>query len=354
MCSPMRAEPSTSEKMRCLPWAIGHNATNTIFCQLTLFGPVFLLFLSDLGLPKTRIGLLLSLLPFWGLVAVFIAPAVARVGTKRTFVTFWTLRKLVVALFLLTPWVVQRFGLDGAFFYIVLLVAMFALFRAIAETAALPWDQEIIPSPVRGQYYALSNIIAMLCGSLALAGASYLLDHVAGIRRFAYVMGGGVLFGLISCGLALRLPGGAPRRKAGTAHIRQMRVALLDRNFRLYLAGMGLLTLSGALLFFMPLFFKEQVGLGEGQIARLGIASFAGVLLSSYLWGWTADRFGGKPVMLSSLSFSGLLLVGWVLMPRQSAWSNTVAMALSFIGGTIGAATAAGGNRLLYVGVVPP
>ena len=68
-------ELTDEQKIRRLPWFYGHNVCNSIFCQLTFFGPVFVLFLSELGLPKVQIGFLLSLLPFCGLLALFIAPA---------------------------------------------------------------------------------------------------------------------------------------------------------------------------------------------------------------------------------------------------------------------------------------
>ena len=38
------------EKIRRLPWAFGHIATNTVFGSLTVFGTVFILFLTELGL----------------------------------------------------------------------------------------------------------------------------------------------------------------------------------------------------------------------------------------------------------------------------------------------------------------
>lgn len=82
------APQTDSEKIRRLPWLVAHNTTNNIFCMLTIFGSVFLLFLSQLGFPKTKIGFLLSMLPFCGPVALFIAPLAARAGLKRTFITF--------------------------------------------------------------------------------------------------------------------------------------------------------------------------------------------------------------------------------------------------------------------------
>ncbi|MBZ0276560.1 MAG: hypothetical protein K8I60_10465, partial [Anaerolineae bacterium] len=83
---------TNAEKIRKLHWNTAFSGFNTIFALLTFFGPGYVLFLNELGFSKTQIGFLLSFMPFTGLVALFIAPAVARYGYKRTFVTFWGLR----------------------------------------------------------------------------------------------------------------------------------------------------------------------------------------------------------------------------------------------------------------------
>ena len=100
----MPTELSKHEKIRRLPWLYIHNSANSAFSVLTWFGPVFVLFLSEIGLPKTRIGILLSFLPFSGVIALFIAPMVARTGVRRVFLICWASRKFVTAFLLFTPW----------------------------------------------------------------------------------------------------------------------------------------------------------------------------------------------------------------------------------------------------------
>ncbi|PYV17354.1 MAG: hypothetical protein DMG07_06080, partial [Acidobacteria bacterium] len=86
-------EPNTAEKLRGLPWSVAMGAANSVFAQWTLLGWVFVLFLSELGLSKTQIGLLLSIFPLSGVLAPFIGPSAARFGYKRTFLVFFGLRK---------------------------------------------------------------------------------------------------------------------------------------------------------------------------------------------------------------------------------------------------------------------
>ena len=88
-------ELTDDEKIRRLPWAFVHIATNSVFIQLAFMGPIFVLFLVELGLDKAQIGLLLAFFPLAGIVAPLVAPVVARIGYKRTFVILWGARKIV-------------------------------------------------------------------------------------------------------------------------------------------------------------------------------------------------------------------------------------------------------------------
>jgi MFS family permease len=345
---------SDREKIRRLPWSVAHTAFNAAFSQLTFFGPVFLLFLSELGLPKSRIGLLLSLIAFGSMVALFIAPAVARAGVKRVFIAFWGVRKVVTAFFLLTPWVVYRFGLGSTFWYVAVLTALFSLCRAIAETGIYPWFQEIVPPAIRGQYTAVVTIFEVAAGCLALAAAAYVIDRGSGLDRYAWLMGAGVLFGVLCVLTAIPIPGGAPDQAARTAHFAQVRGALRDPNYRRYLGAISLLGLAALSFSFVPLFMKEAVGIGGGQIVRLQISAYVGALLSSYWWGWAADRWGGKPVMLSGIALMLLLPLGWLLMPRHAPGSYPAALAIAFLAGIAGAGRSVSEMRLLYVSIVPP
>ena len=68
--------PTNVEKLRGLPWGIAWSVTNSVFATYTFFGSIFVLFLNVVGLDKSQIGSLLSLLPFFGIIAVFIAAPV--------------------------------------------------------------------------------------------------------------------------------------------------------------------------------------------------------------------------------------------------------------------------------------
>lgn len=353
----MTKEPTNVEKIRGLPWGIGADAANTVFAQFTFFGSTFILFLSQLNFNNTQIGFLFSLIPFSGLVALFVAPAVARYGYKRTFVTFWGLRKIVTIFLLLTPWVVAKFGGAVALVFVTVIVIAFSLFRAIGETGKYPWTQEYIPNAVRGKFTAANNLFSTLAGLLAVTVAGYAIDNSSGLTGYMILIGAGVVFGLVAVWAYSFIPGGAPllSGQVGSASTSGLLETMKDRGFVRYLVGVSLLTLATVpMVSFLPLFMQEQVGLASGMVVLLQNGTLVGGLISGYLWGWAADRYGSKPIMISGIFIRVFLPIAWILMPRHSGLSLSFAVGISILQGVADLGWAIGSARLLFVQVVPP
>jgi MFS family permease len=349
----MSHELTNAEKIRRLPWYIALNANNNIFGQLTFFGPAFVLFLSELKLNNTEIGFVLSLMPFTGLIALVIAPSVARFGYKRTFLTFWGLRKVIAVGLLFIPWILAQFGAEVLMIYITLIVGGFALCRAIGEVGMYPWAQEFIPNSVRGRYAAISDIMVRLTGIASLAFGSFILGLSAGIDRFILLFAVGIAFGAIAMWSATHIPGGAPRRAVKVSYRHLARV-FRDKNFVLYVTGLGVLVIGSTPMgSFLPLFMEREVGLTDSQVVLLTIGATIGGLAATYLAGWASDRYGSKPLMLSGLCFKILIPVAWLLMPRASVFSFPIALVVYAVSGGADIIWAIGSGRLLYVRVVP-
>jgi MFS family permease len=348
------AEPTTIEKLRGLRWSIASNSANTVFVQYTFFGSIFVLFLNELGLSKGQIGFLLSLLPFTGLISIFIAPAVARFGYKRTYVTAWAGRTAVATFMLLTPWVAATYGLDVTLIFISVTVAAFSLVRSIGMTANMPWVQEYVPDTMRGKYTATNNTFASVVGFAAVTLGGFVLGRIAGLPGFVILISVGIVGGFASTWLASFIPGGAPVPNRAEKKKRELGAALRDSNYMRYLVGVALLTLATVPLgSFLPLFMREEVGLSSGNIVLLQIGTLAGGLATSFLWGWAADRYGSKPVMLWGLLLRMSLPVLWMLMPRHSSLSLYAALGIALFQGLADMGWGIGSARMLYVSIVP-
>ncbi|MCC6683402.1 MAG: MFS transporter [Phycisphaeraceae bacterium] len=354
----MTHELSNIEKIRKLPWALGADAFNTIYCYLAFTGPIFLLYLDKLELSKGQIGLILALFPFCGLVAPFTGPWAARIGLKRVFLTFWIVRQFVLLGILLSPWVAKWYGMEAAFLYTAAVLLVFALSRSIAEGAYAPWTQEYVPATIRGKFSAIQTIVIMLVGATTVAVGGWVLGESPDVNRFLWLIGSAFFFGVVSLLFYARIPGGGslPPGEAARQRARRLGEPFRDPQFRMFLSGSALIHLSWlAMTAFLPLFMKEQIGLGAKQVVSLeAVALLAGVM-SSFLWGWAADRYGGKPVLLCNLGVMLLVYpVGLLLLPREQAISFPLALCLAFVVGLVSVGWGIGYGRHLFVALVPP
>ncbi|MCL4834660.1 MAG: HEAT repeat domain-containing protein [Caldilineaceae bacterium] len=350
----MSQEPTTLEKLAGLPWSYATNAANTVFSQFVYFGSVFVLFLDHLGLSKTEIGFVLALTPLAALIAPFVAPYTARIGYKRAFVLYYGGRKAVTVLLLLTPVILSAYGGRAAFWFVAGVAALFSLSRAVEETAYFPWLQEFVPNSVRGKYSATSNIFTAFTGFVSVWIAGLVIGNTSGLNGFMLLFAAGIVAGFVSVWACTFIPGGAPNPAEATGE-RNLWAALQDPDFRRYLLGLALITLGTVpLASFLPLYLQDLVGLDASAVVFIQMGTLLGTLSSSYGWGWAADRYGSKPVMLTG----AVLLVAqpllWWLLPRQMAWSLYPALGMAFLQGVANLGWGIGAARLLFVTIVPP
>jgi hypothetical protein len=105
---------------------------------------------------------------------------------------------------------------------------------------------------------------------------------------------------------------------------------------------------------FLPLFFRDYVGLRSDQVVTLDAVFMAGQLVTCFLWGWTADRYGGKPQMVLNLALLALYPIALMLLPRNSPLSNPSTWGVLFVLGLIMPGWAIGFGRVLNVDLIPP
>ncbi len=307
-------------KTRAMPWFLAHGMLNSVFSLWTFTGSVFVLFLNELGLAKGQIGCLLSLFPFCGLLALGFAPIIARLGRKRVFIFCYGLRNPVMALLLLLPWFVSNYGNRVAVLFLSAVVAIFAVLRALGESAYYPWMQEFIPNRVRGKLSAWSLLLCLVASGVALVVAGAVIDAGIGVGRYMALIGAGSILGFTSILVMTKVPGGAPiPRGAGTStHGANMRVALSDRNFTAFLGGMAGQVIGVTMLVaFLPLYLHEEFGLASATVVRLDVVVMVGGVLASLGWGWLSDRIGSRPVLMPAIVLLLILPLGWLLLPRQ-------------------------------------
>ena len=339
---------------RSLLWLLGSVLGNSVFCRLTVFGSAFVLFLDHLGLDASRIGVILSLIPFAGLLALVCTPFVARIGYRRAYISFFAVRKAAISLLLVLPWVYSSWGARAGLLWVAGLVLAFAVCRAIGEIGGYALFQEVVPNAIRGRFGAATYAAVTVSGIPATLLAGWVLRGTPGTARYLWVIGIGVLFGAASVAALGFVRGGAPERRAADepTAFGEMRAAARDGNFVRYLAGICCASLALSVFAFAPLFMKETVGLSPSTIVWLEAAASAGALIAASFWGRAADRRGSKPVLLAGLAAFGAAaaLIG---TPGAVAGA-AIAFAVSIAVGAAQTGWFIGAEKYLFVRCIPP
>lgn len=347
---------TTVQKIRAFPWYYGGQTANVVFVLLTWFGPVLPLFLNDLGMNKSKIGVILAIPFFCSLLSLLVSEWVLRLGVKKVFLWGYGIRTFITIGLCAAPAVLHWAGVSAVFIWVTVISLGFSICRAIGETGFLPWSREFIPNHLRGKTDGINSIV---CGVVSLGTSlmsALVLKYILGVSGYIMLILLSLPFGLLSVLTLAMVPGGKPvkvepDRKGFWTDLRAL---LGDRNFLCYEAGMAGYSLAILGLSFLPLFMLGEVGLGADRILLLSAGFWLGVLSSSYLWGWSADRFGSKPVLLTGLMFISLVPLLFFFTPRADMWSLRVAMLSYFYYGIAYQGVVAGANRYFYVGAVPP
>ncbi len=346
---------TTADKIRAFPWYFGGQAGNVVFTIVTWFGGILPLFLNALGFSKTQIGVVLSLPWFFSLFSLLVSGWVVRRGVKRIFVWFFSARTMVTVLLGVAPWIMQRYGLSVTFIWVISVSASFSFCRVVGETGFFHWEREIIPDHLRGKTLAVTTIISGICTLIIYWVSSLVLKYVPGLNGYSLLVLIGIPFGLISAFAFAMIPGGRPVRvePVSTGGLNNLLAVMKDRNFLIFEGGIGLFILAVSGIAFTPLYMQSQVGLRADQVLLISGCFYIGAMLSSYLWGWSADRFGSKPVLLSGVTLYILFPVFLFFLPRANVWSLPVTMATYVYWGIANQCYAAGTGKYLFVGAVP-
>lgn len=343
------------QQKKSYQWLYQFGSWSTIFAILTLFGPLFPLFCDALRMSKTRIGFVLSILPLSYLLSIFISSWVMRQGPKKIMIGSYFARYLVVLLLPLAAWMARRFGDNSAFIWVAMIVLTFAVFRAIAETGWWPWMLELIPARVRGKVEAINSMLANIAAMLASLAAVLIMKKWPGIPGYNVAIYIGVLFGFIGLTMVFRLPGGQPQtvEKRNWSLLADTLETLRNPRYGMWLKGSVFFIIGTAIFSFLPLYLNERIGFTADKIMLFSGCFQAGVLASAFFWGWSADRFGSKPVFMSALAGLSLVPILLFLLPRLDQQSLIGTCLIYVFFGIVLQGWLAGSNRYFFVTVLP-
>jgi MFS-type transporter involved in bile tolerance (Atg22 family) len=335
-----------------------HTFWQGVFVYLSLVGPVWPLFLRGCGLTISQIGVMGGILPIVGMFAIFVSNYVGKIGAKKVAIGACLLRTITFALLIPIPFLASRFSTQEIFIWIFTVIFIFAFFRMLTEPSFAEWMGELVPDEKRGRTDAINNIITGVVGTLVAIFVALISKVAVGLTLFGFIFSAGCIAGFIAVFVLLKLPCGGPKQAVVHQHKNfsvNVLAAFKNKNFVLFLVAnnMTWFVWSG-LSTFLPIFLREQLAFSQSNVFFMEMWFRLSSVFICFLWGWCADRFGSKPVMMTGIY--GLAMIPfpfllYSLFPLE--WRVYIFAVAYIIIGLVLYAFILGANRYFYVGAIP-
>lgn len=195
------------------------------------------------------------------------------------------------------------------------------------------WLAEMVPESSRGWFFSRRNAILAAVGTGVGTLGGLLLDGMRHLNRpkegFALVFLVGLICSAISLVFYFRMKD-LPRPNPAPPHfreaIRAFRMPLADRKFRVvlifFIAFVFAQTFPGNLF---GAYALESLGLPFTLIQICGAAQAIGSIIFGKWWGYLADKYGNRPLLLLLGMGIALTPVCWQLTrPDDLVWNATI------------------------------
>jgi MFS family permease len=166
---------------------------------------------------------------------------------------------------------------------------------------------KVIPTGVRGRFFAFGNIVAGVSGVGGAALVGYFLANypfpvgyaICFFASFVAMVGS---FGFLALTREQPIPSTKPKVSFATYVRRLPSILRRDRNFAAYLGARAFGVVSGMGQAFFTVFALARLGASDEQVAVFTFCILGAQTVSTGVWGWLADRFGHKLVLMLGLA----------------------------------------------------
>lgn len=310
----------------------------TVWMVLTT-GPFQIGFARMLGATDFHLGLLAALPAAVGLLQLPASLWADRLGSRRRFIGASAVTGRLLWGFIATLPFLPFLPAGGRLPVFVALLALSSALLTITVPAWTSWMSDLVPGEVRGRYFARRNTLAGVVAMLVPLPAGWALDRAVKDHVYEPKLGFALLFGvacvaaLVTVSLLLRQPEPPVASKpAGESPFKTLAAPLAAPNFRKFLAFSGAVVAGQSIAgqFFVA-WMLDGGGLNLPYLAvqLLGAVASGAALGSMPLWGWLADKYGGRPVL--TIGMWGTLsapLIWLFTNPANPFWLNALLIVL--------------------------
>ncbi len=244
------------------------------------------------------------------------------------------------------------------------LLILSAILGSFAGPAFLAWLSALVPPDYRGRYFGRRNMILGLVSAASALPPAIFLDQAVKYQRFSEAVAFGVLYGLGALFLFLSLwalrkmpePPRTPVERKGLRGVLEFyREPFRTRNFRMLL-GFNTFLVWGQMFAgqFFTVYMLEQIKMPYLMVQVSGLIAALFSSLAMPLWGYLADKFGNKPLLVMSMWGVTFLPYLWFLTdPERYVWSVGVIYFIQVLAGSLWAGVGLTQFNL-NVAVAPP
>lgn len=325
----------TAELASGLRLSVIEGSLSAVFANVTMVGGVFVTgYALWLGAKPYQMGFLAGIPLLATAVQVFAAYAAEARGARRPFVAGLSLGAIllwlpIIAIPMLVPQVFRVWTL-----------AALMLIAASLTNAGLPvllsWLSDLVPADMRGRYLATRTAVmttVALAGSIVLGIA---LDHAKKTDwGFAALFGVGIACAVAGNSVLRRIPEPAVAARGALPALREfLLIPLRDRRFRSYLVYAVTWGLAAGIaspffaVYMLGSTDRHYLGLSYTFVVLMGAIATIVHAGSVKLWGYLADKYGHRPVLILSTMGAGVIPFLYVTMSHQIIWPLVVAQVL--------------------------
>jgi HEAT repeat protein/MFS-type transporter involved in bile tolerance (Atg22 family) len=244
------------------------------------------------------------------------------------------------------------------------LLILSAVLGSFAGPAFLAWLSALVPPDYRGRYFGRRNMILGLVSAASALPPAIFLDQAVKYQRFSQAIAFATLYGLGAVFLFLSLwalskmpePPRTPAEKRGLRGLWAFyREPFRTRNFR-SLLGFNTFLVFGQMFAgqFFTVYMLEQIRMPYLMVQVAGLIAALFSSLAMPVWGYLADKFGNKPLLMLSLWGVVFLPYLWFLTdPERYVWSVGVIFFIQVLAGSLWAGVGLTQFNL-NVAVAPP
>lgn len=243
-----------------------------------------------------------------------------------------------------------RYGLARPTLVLFILIGLFSLFSLAGGMGAVVYADifaRAIPARRRGRFVGTRQIIGFALAILAGWIIKLILDHET---AYPFPTNYSLIFALSAFSLGVAITGFVlirepiyPVKRENESLPAMLRRAVglvrINANFRRFLAAQAVIGLGVGLSPFFVVHARHTLNLSAGAVGLFLSAQMAGAALSNLLWGWLADRYGNRTVIIGTIISGSLAPLLALLLPAVAPAAYAlvfVAVGAMFSGRRIG------------------